>query len=325
MLNIEDWSNLPLSDRNGTYGGMAGAKRGLICNNEPWMIKLPKRIKRVDVSELSYTTSPLSEYIGSQIYSALGFDTHETKLIEYEGKIAVACKDFRKNNEMLLEIRTIKNAVNEELAKILEKDFSGSAPSHLINLDEMLLHIDYNDILNSVKGLKERFWDCVVVDALINNNDRNDENWGILRCNGRDRLAPIFGNGASFSDNLSENMIEDYMQNPEKIRNSALNTATAFHINGKPVCVRFLFEDYENSDFKAAIMRNIPLIKNNMEEICKIIDNIPEIHNGKLVCSKQRAEFYKIGMIYRMNELMVPCYNRIRKCDFSAGGWMENG
>ena len=75
----------------------------------------------------------------------------------------------------------------------------------------MLLHIDYNDILNSVKGLKERFWDCVVVDALINNNDRNDENWGILRCNGRDRLAPIFGNGTSFSDNLSENMIEDYM------------------------------------------------------------------------------------------------------------------
>ena len=62
MLNIEDWSDLPLSDRNGTYGGMAGAKRGVIYNNEPWMIKLPKRIKRVDVSELSYTTS---EYYGA--------------------------------------------------------------------------------------------------------------------------------------------------------------------------------------------------------------------------------------------------------------------
>ena len=150
MLNIENWDNLTLSDRDGTYGGMAGFKRGVLYNNESWIIKLPKSTNGMNTSDLSYTTSPLSEYIGSQIYFILGFNVHETKLVEYKGKIAVACKDFRKDNEMLLEIRTIKNAVNEELADRLDRDFSSTSSSHFINLEELLLHIEHNDILNSL-------------------------------------------------------------------------------------------------------------------------------------------------------------------------------
>ena len=50
------------------------------------------------VTGLSYVTSPLSEYIGSQIYKILGYEVHETILVVcFDGKrekIVCACKDF---------------------------------------------------------------------------------------------------------------------------------------------------------------------------------------------------------------------------------------
>ena len=40
-------------------------------------------------------------------------------------------------------------------------------------------------------------------DIFINNNDRNNGNWGILRNkDGVDRLAPIFDNGGSFQTKI---------------------------------------------------------------------------------------------------------------------------
>ena len=44
---------------------------------------------------VSYTTSPVSEYIGSHIYQSMGFPVHETKLGTYQNKVVVACKDFK--------------------------------------------------------------------------------------------------------------------------------------------------------------------------------------------------------------------------------------
>lgn len=45
--------------------------------------------------EISYTTSPLSEYIGSYIYESIGIPVHVTKLGIKDGKVVVAYKDFR--------------------------------------------------------------------------------------------------------------------------------------------------------------------------------------------------------------------------------------
>jgi hypothetical protein len=86
-----------LSDRAGTYGGKAGFKDGIIYNNEYWMIKYPKSTKGMRKPEISYTTSPLSEFLGSQIYKILGYDVHETLLGTRNNKLVVACKDFCKS------------------------------------------------------------------------------------------------------------------------------------------------------------------------------------------------------------------------------------
>lgn len=45
--------------------------------------------------QLSYSNSPVCEFIGSQIYEKLGFPVHETILRgERNRKIVVACGDF---------------------------------------------------------------------------------------------------------------------------------------------------------------------------------------------------------------------------------------
>ena len=51
---------------------------------------------------------------------------------------------------------------------------------------------------NNISGIKDRFWDCVIIDGFINNSDRNNGNWGILRSESGDVLSPIYDNGASF-------------------------------------------------------------------------------------------------------------------------------
>lgn len=298
------------SDRHGTYGGQAGLKDGIVYHGENWLVKYPKSTKGMSVDGLSYTTSPLSEYIGSHIYGLLGLDTHETMLAVRNGRLVVACKDFRADDEMLIEIRTIKNAANKELAERLDRDFSETGSQHMINLEELLLHLENNDILRSVNGIKERFWNCVIVDILINNNDRNNGNWGIIRRkNCLDRLAPIFDNGACFSNKMPEEKVVNMLRSDEAIKASALNTVTGFCMKGKMLSAKNILE-IDNADLKASVIEMVPRIKDNIERIKSFVNSIPEKYNELYVCGKARAEFYNRCMECRMKYLLEPVYQK---------------
>ena len=118
-MNIYNFDECSYSNRHGRYGGMAGDKDGILINNEPYIIKYPKSTKGMTGNIASYTTSPLSEYIGSHIYKILGFDVHETYLGIRNNKVVVACKDFQKNFGDLAEVRTLKNAANKEISEYM--------------------------------------------------------------------------------------------------------------------------------------------------------------------------------------------------------------
>lgn len=92
MIKIYDFNSLVYSGIS--YGGHAGRKKGVIIDDEKWFLKYPKSTKSMEVQGLSYTTAPLSEYIGSQIYGTIGIDVHETKLGISNDKLLVACRDF---------------------------------------------------------------------------------------------------------------------------------------------------------------------------------------------------------------------------------------
>ena len=167
------------------------------------------------------------------------------------------------------------------------------------------------NIPKNIKSLLQELHNCVVIDGFINNNDRNNGNWGILRGKDGDSLSPIFDNGASFSPNVPESKITYKLYNHEILRQSAINGITAYSLNGEN---NALFRDLikiDNPELGKAIIRNVPLIQKNMRKIMDIIDEIPEKYGEKLLMSEDRKEEYKKEINIRMDEIILPAYKKI--------------
>ena len=311
MIEIRDVENAPLSDKHGSYGGASGLKDGIVLDECNWLVKYPKNASSLSRhEEMSYTNDPVSEYLGSHIYQILGFPTHETMLVRRHGKIAVACKDFVDDTkrQRLLEIRTIKNSANKELAVKLETELGSTGSAHVVELDELLLHLDYNDILTSVDGLKDRFFDMVVVDILINNSDRNNGNWGILREPGhKDCLAPIFDNGGSFNGKTPDSRLQKILDNPNGMNDSTGSCITAFGEDGSHYSIRKMI-GLRIPELHEAIIRNVPKIESHLAEIMKLIDNVPDE-----ACSTIRKEFYKRSLKCRFDTVLKPAYVDVKQ------------
>ena len=97
------------------YGGRAGQKEGILIEGEPWIAKYPRTTRDLVGKHLpSYTSSPVSEYLGSHIYGLLGIPVHETMLGYRAGKIVCACRDFTFPNARLFEFKEIKNALSDD-------------------------------------------------------------------------------------------------------------------------------------------------------------------------------------------------------------------
>lgn len=320
-MNIVDFSNCPYSDKHGTYGGLSGRKDGIIYNNENWLIKYPKNTIGMKDVPISYTTSPLNEYIGSHIYDILGYDVHETLLGIRNNKLVVACKDFEVEGSRLIEMRTIKNAANPELASILDRNFASTGTEHFSNIDELILHINNNEILTSIPNVEEHFWDMATVDLLIRNNDRNNGNWGILKTHDVSSLAPVFDNGGCFTDKSDDDKLQRLLNNPIE---SAINFRTSFGketIKGEPTSVKQMnakdFIDYAmNFDkFKNSLIKNIPLIEKRLNEIKSFIYDIPKevLYNRNVinVCSDIQKEYFFQSLNLRLEHLLIPAYENV--------------
>ena len=315
MINFD---NCEYSVRHGEYGGQAGDKDGILYNNEYWIIKYPKTTRGMMGNNLnSYTTSPLSEYIGSHIYDILGVDVHETILGEKGGKIVVACKDFRKTNEILKEVRNLKNAANQQIQESVGENFPLSATGDTVNLNELLLHFEVNPLMQ-LKGLEERFWKCVIIDIFINNSDRNNGNWGVLtnEITKEKRIAPVYDNGNSFNNKIAEDKIFDKLNDINALKNDAIGTRTAYFYNDKCLSARKMLNlamtlEKEHPKFKEQIKETIPVINEKFNEILRFIEELPTEYNGKVVCSEDRKMFYTEALIYRYTELLEPIYEKV--------------
>lgn len=323
-MRIVDLNDCKYSIKNGSYLGASGSKDGIIYNDKEWLVKYPLNIRGYDrTGGASYSTSPLSEYIGSHIYEILGYDVHETILGERNNKIVVACCDFT-NGGNLLTIRAIKNFQNPVLSEMLERDIGSTGSRHIVNLEELLLHIKYNDILKNIHGIEERFWEQAIIDIFINNNDRNNGNWGILRNNkGEDSLAPIYDNGACMQNKISESKIESLLKTPKVIIENATNIQTAYGTESKLYSAdKFLNLYVTEKGLRAASLKVIPIIRDNIEKIHCFIDNIPVDYVGRnnqsyLICSENRKAMFHMQLQSRLDRLLLPHFEKVKKfyCD----------
>ena len=312
MIKLENFDNVLLSGI--TYGGHSGSKKGIIYNNERWFLKYPKSTKSMDVKGLSYTTSPISEYLGSHIYNLLGFSVHETILGYSDGKLVVACKDFLNKNETILDYISLKNDYDKDIEKKIEELSSSSKKRSGTDLSELLIIMDNNAYFKRIPELKERFWDMFIVDAFISNNDRNDNNWGlILNHDTMDlRIAPIYDNGAAFYSKSSDQRLESILDDEFKMKQVFYDSAvSSFTFDGKIINPLKFIESVNYEECNKALLRIFPRI--NLNNIKELFEQIPLEYNNITVLSKQQRDLYYKSLEYKYNNVFKVIYDKLNK------------
>lgn len=284
------------------YGGRSCFKLGINYNGERYLIKFPANLKdrKLKNVERSYSNSPVSEYIGSHIYEALGIPVHETVLGIRDKKVVVGCKDIRKRNEELIEFARLKVTFSPNDASVSDQITNGVGTE----LDSILNTIEKHPILKQVEGVKERFWDMFIVDALIGNTDRNNGNWGILKDTEDNlRLAPVYDNGNSFANKMSEVQMEKNLQDNARMEDLAYIARTCiFKINGRGINPYQYISKMENQDCNEALHRIVSRL--DLKKIYKVVDETP-------VIGEMEKRFYKTLMEIRYQKVLQPVHERL--------------
>lgn len=322
MAFLIDFTNLEQS--NFLYGGNAGLKRGVILNNEKWLIKFPQETSSFENVDISFTTSPLSEYVGSHIFNILGYDVHKTILGIFSNEkinrrqLVVACQDFTKDGTLkLTDYESIKNNYSDEL-QIKLSELRSSLPeyktkgisSHTLPIEEIILQFKDNNIFVSNKESQKLFWEILVIDCLINNNDRNKNNWGLLY-NPKDNTfvpAPIYDNGASFVSKHSDEKLQKLLSNESALENSALNGMCYYTVDNELVNFRNFFrklkENKLDSELNKALEVVIPKIDEKWNDIVDFINTMPNCEGDIRIISDVQKEFFIKTMKIRLDKML---------------------
>lgn len=265
-------------------------KKTLIYENKKYLVKFPDPIREKN-KNISYINNAFSEYVGSNIFNIVGFETQKTILGTYmynqKEKIVCACEDFTNRNNTLYEFENLALSTNPD--KKIETEL-----------------VDILEVIKDTKVMvpnntEERFWEMFVIDGLIGNTDRHNGNWGFL-VNGNTReitLAPIYDCGSCLNPMLEDSEIETLSET--EMKNLAINCCSCIKENGKKINYMTYFNSVQNEECNKAILRIFPKI--NIDKINEFIDNIPCI-------SLIRKKFYKkiIGLRY---EILGDVYKKI--------------
>lgn len=302
MIDLINFEQYEQNDR--MYGGAAGRKLGVIIDNENYIVKFPGNLKDKNLStvKLSYSNSPVCEYIGSHVYESIGLPVHETKLGEYRGKIVVGCKDFLADTDKLIEFEKIKVTFMPAFVDSNGEETNGTGT----DLQEVIMTIREHPLLQKIEGVEDRFWDMFVGDALIGNPDRNNGNWGIIkRADGAICLAPIYDNGNCLNNKWDEDKMKGAIADSQTLDNESYRRKTCVFLQKehhiKPY--EFIFSK-KNKMCNEAVKRLVP--KMNMKEINHIICEIPCI-------SDVQKAFYSKMIENRYQKIMLPTLHELER------------
>lgn len=168
-------------------------------------------------------------------------------------------------------------------------------------LNDVLTIIEQSELLENVKGIKERFWDIFIVDGFIRNNDRNNGNRGVLVKKDQSVvLAPVFDNGNSFFNKRNPSVSQKRILDEASLIQDALGTGVSYFLDKEKNHIHpFAYvESLENEDCTAALIRFSERV--DMEAIRKFIQDIPENEFGIPIISPEQKQHY-----IRMMEIIV--------------------
>lgn len=243
---------------------------------------------------LSYSNSPVCEYIGSKIYEVLGFDVHQTILGKRGNKIVVACKDFLDEGDKLYEFDKIKVTFEPHFMDSNGNETNGVG----VDLYEIMMTIKEHPIFEDMQDVELHFWKMFVVDALIGNTDRNNSNWGvIIKKDGSKQLAPVYDNGNCLNNKWDDEKMEYVLSEAKYIDGEAFSARRCiYELNNKKINPYHLIQSMEYENCNKAIELIVPNIKEKLNEIEDIIKEIPCITEvqKRFYCTIIRRRFDKV-------------------------------
>ena len=290
-MKLVNFNDYPQNQR--MYGGTAGRKMGITYEGKDYLLKFPGNLKEQQMKNinLSYSNSPVCEYIGSKIYELVGLPVHHTILGTRNEKIVVACEDFLGDGDRLYEFDKIKVTFEPHFLDSNGNETNGVG----VDLYEIMMTIQEHPFLKDISGVKEHFWNMFVMDALIGNTDRNNSNWGIiLRKDGLKEIAPVYDNGNCLNNKWDDEKMQIVMNDTDKMEAEAYKARRCiFELHGKRVNPYHIMESMEYQECSEAIRRLTPKIGSSMNKIQEMIKEIP-------VISEIQKQFFTSIIEYRM-------------------------
>lgn len=290
-----------------SYGGQAGRKIPIIYQEENYFLKLPGNLREKGMKNinLSYSNSPISEYIGSHIYEMVGVDVHKTLLGTYtvngKEKIVCACRDFEQDGGKLHEFSSIKVSFYPAFTDSNGMETNGDGT----DIQEVLNTIEEHPLLKEMPEIKARFWEMFVVDAFIGNSDRNNGNWGVLIYPDKSKkLAPVYDNGNCLNDKWDEAKMISCMEDSGKLKAQAYDARRCIYMyRGRAINPYHFIAGMEDQGCIQAVQRIFPRIK--LREIGRLINEISCISNIQ-------KRFYQTLLQKRYDDIFKPVYEMSR-------------
>lgn len=200
--------------------------------------------------------------------------------------------------------------MQNELIKLnesLPKYKSSGISQHSIKIEEILLQFEMNELFKENQNIKNLFWEMLVIDFIINNNDRNKNNWGLLY-NKDDKSykpAPIYDNGSSFVSKHTDEKLLGIMLTKSKMINSVLNGMCYYTIDNIVMNFKKFFETLHARNLDNNLNSAIDIVKDKIVDswnsIVKFIKEIPNDEEGLKIISDVQKKFFVESMRIRIN------------------------
>lgn len=204
-----------------------------------------------------------SEKMAYEIALVLGYDC---------AKIDLACDDSGTLGVLNYYFVNNHDTFHTDIVAYLNKNSKDKKYYYTIsNIKSVLDEID-NSLFNS-------FIKIIIFDALIGEQDRHEENWGILEKNGKYYVSPLYDNGDSLLKDFKNPIFADLYYSEKRSFDSYIRKSKTliYKEDNKTKykhfeLVKFLYDNYPD------IVKNeiSNLNKLTDDNICNIVNSIPD-------------------------------------------------
>lgn len=286
MFTAIDFSEYKL---NGKYYGGSERKEGITIDGEDYMIKFQKQ------TAFGKRNNHISEFIGSHIFEACGFETHRTYLGYRGGEEVVACKDFNLPGKQFVPFNDVGESTLDQDKETYQYDY-----------EDIMQMLRDNSKLTNVQETVSMFWRIYIMDALLGNFDRHGANWGFLKENNRYKLAPVFDNGSCLFPNLvDENEIQEIIESEEETNKRIFKFPTSqVKLNGKKSSYFEVINSLQFDECNDALRYVVSNLHMNI--VGNIIDETPLI-------SEIQKRFYKHMINERYKKILLNSFEKLNQ------------